>query len=192
MANWLIKKLELLSWIPRIVGATARLFRRLPWAELWLWPLLEVIFIASFSIMPLLMVAATTALRSEEPVYFVTAINDLLSRGQLMYYALGFVATSAWLLLVDIRRPKLIVPILGFFVFVVVIGVALTIGTDPNAANFNRNAFREASYWVFGGSLFTYAVTIVLRAWQPSLSVEKRNRSDAGKFVDQLRGEIGK
>jgi hypothetical protein len=102
-----------------------------------------------------------------------------------MYYALGFVATAAWLLFVEIRRPKWAVPVLGLIVLFVVIGVAITIGIDPTAGDMNKDAFRDASYWVFAGGLFTYLATTILKAWQPK-SLEQINRRNEDNFVDEV------
>jgi hypothetical protein len=175
-------------------GAKAKsraLLARMPRPELWLWPILEVAFIATFSLLPLLVTAAFRVLRSRGSVDWLGEIANLVAGGQLMYYALGFIATAAWLLLMDIRRPRFFLPFLGLSVIVVVLGVAITIGIDPNAQNMNFEAFRSASYIIFFISLATYFVTTILKAWQPSLNVERVNRKVESDFVNQLGKELG-
>jgi membrane-bound ClpP family serine protease len=118
-------------------------------------------------------------------------LGALVAGGQLMYYALGFIATAAWLLLMEIRRPRILIPFLGLSVVVVVLGVAITIGIDPNAQEMNFEAFRTASYTIFVVSLATYFATTILKAWQPSLNVETANRVAEAEFVDKLGKELG-
>jgi hypothetical protein len=162
---------------------------RLSKTDLWLWPTLEVVFIAVFSLLPLMITAAFRALRSRQ-VDWLGELGNLIAGGQLMYYALGFIATAAWVLLMDIKRPRLFIPLLALAVVTVVVGVAITIGIDPNAQSMNAEAFRSASYVIFFVSLITYLLTTILRAWQPSLNIERENRAAEEEFVKRLGKEL--
>lgn len=146
-----------------------RLYEKIPSPHLWFWPIIEVGFIAIFSLSPLLINADTAYLYSEEPSSFSEKFNKLLENGQLMYYSLGFVATSAWMLLMTIRRPRIMMLIIFGVICYSLVRVSTSIGVDPAAENLNLEAFRNASYTVFTTSLFLYLICNVLAAWQKRL-----------------------
>lgn len=140
---------------------------------------------ATFAISPLIINADTATLYSKNPVSFSDKFNDLLSNGQLMYYSLGFVASAAWILLMNIRRPRLMMIFIFGGILYGIVRIATSIGVDPQARNLNIEAFRDASYSVFFLTLFLFLVCNLLAAWQEQL--RPAFSDDADKFAKNYK-----
>lgn len=178
---------KFLRWLGRL---PARVRARSPRADYWFWPLLEVSYITFFSFLPLLIFAFNEHITSKTSLSFNSSLSNLLLGGQLMFYAIGFLATASWLLIHEIRWPRAIKPIFLLLIFGATIIFSITVGVDPTAATLNKEAFRAASYWTFGVSLLLYAVCEVLKAVQPLLQPEAQFARDADQFSEEFGAEM--
>lgn len=162
-----------MDWISKPYRVLERhvlnLYDKIPSPHLWFWPIVEVAFVGLFAISPLFINADTASLYSDSGATFADEFDQLLQNGQLMYYSLGFVASSAWLLLMSIRRPRLAMLLIFGAIVYSTIRISTSIGVDPNAENLNVKAFEQASYTVFVVSLLIYLICNMLSAWQERL-----------------------
>ncbi len=163
---------------------------KLPNPQYWLWPIAEVGFIATFSIIPLFVFAFVVYVKSVPTIPYFTALSNLLLAGQLMFYSVGFLASSSWLLIYQIQWPRLLKPFLLLLIFAATIVFAITVGVDPTAQSLNREAFRTTSYWTFGVSLALYLSCEILGAVQPLRTAEQQFKSDSDRFVQEVEQKV--
>lgn len=129
-----------------------------PWGN----ALLEVLVIIVVSLIPLLGAAIREMLPVSSTIYLSDAFAKALLGGQLLYYALGLIATVVWQCNKDFEP---FYPLRIFFNLYCIIGVvfcAIVIGYDPTLSKINTRFIAQSSVYLFLSAVIAYVVMAVL------------------------------
>ena len=154
----------------------------------------EVLLVGTISLAPLVLAAVgshlSAIINGGEKGPFLHHLAAAILSGQLLFYAMSFVASIVWHSAQDLVRPF---PLRIWFIFVsFCIGMicALTIGVDPSLQKLSVPQVYITSLATYFISAFLYFVILVFRSMEEVNFAESLNEDD-GEFTDQLRSSRG-
>lgn len=123
----------------------------------------DVLFVAVVSLIPLLLARLTPIISMREPHLKAGWLWDLLTSGQLAFYALGSLATIALVVYKGESLPALLRLIFGCMSLVFILFIAYLIGVDPTLANAPHTFVGETSFWLY---LITQFMAVAVVSFQ--------------------------
>jgi hypothetical protein len=138
-----------------------RAIARAGW-KIWGIALLELVVVAGISLLPLILGALRQLLPLKSTVTVGTAFGRAFLSGQLMFYAIGLIATITWFCNKD--RAEFF-PLRTVFNLYSLFGISLCslfVGYDPELRTINPAFLAPASVSVFVITLSVYAVISVI------------------------------
>jgi hypothetical protein len=144
------------------VGYVRTIFQaeRAIWGE----ALLEIVTIASISLIPLMGAALREVLPSDSKIYLSDAFEKAFLGGQLLFYALGLIAMVLWQANKDFKeiesffRWRIIVNLVNWGG---VVACAIVIGFDPTLQDINTSFLAPFSVGLFVVSIAFYVLMAV-------------------------------
>lgn len=109
----------------------------------------DVLFVAIVSLIPLLLARLTPIIDRREPNLASGWLWDLLTNGQLAFYALGSLATIALVVYKGESLPATLRLIFGCLTLVFILFISYLIGVDPTLANAPHTFVGETSFWLY-------------------------------------------
>lgn len=123
----------------------------------------DVIFVAVVSLIPLLLARLTPIIDRREPNLAPGWLWDLLTSGQLAFYALGSLATIALVVYKGESLPAVLRTLFGCLTLIFILFIAYLIGVDPTLANAPHTFVGETSFWLY---LFTQIMAVAVVSFQ--------------------------
>ena len=109
----------------------------------------DVLFVSVVSLMPLLLARLTPIIRRQEPHLASGWLWQLLTNGQLAFYALGSLAAIALVVYKGESLPGPLRILFGSLSLVFILFIAYLIGVDPTLANAPATFVGPTSFWLY-------------------------------------------
>jgi|GEM_PF-5024488 len=109
----------------------------------------DVAFVAIVSLIPLILARLTPVVQREELNLAPNWLWDLLTNGQLAFYALGSLAAIALVVYKGESLPGPLRVIFGALTLIFILFIAYLIGVDPTLANAPYTFVGETSFWLY-------------------------------------------
>jgi hypothetical protein len=150
----------------------------------------DVAFIAVVSLIPLLLARLTPLVRHEEIHLAEGWFWDLLTSGQLAFYALGTLASIALVVYRGEALPGVLRLIFGCLSLLFILFIAYLIGVDPTLEHARETFVGEATFWLY---LLTQAAAITVASFQrfPLGVVLKAGTASTQETSDTLASRKG-
>lgn len=123
----------------------------------------DVAFVAVVSLIPLFLARLTPIIRRQEPNLAPGWLWDLLTNGQLAFYALGSLATIALVVYKGESLPSSLRLLFGALTLLFILFIAYLIGVDPTLANAPYTFVGETSFWLY---LITQLMAVAVVSFQ--------------------------
>lgn len=163
-----------------IFGASRRV-----WGE----AVLEIAVVAGVSLIPLLGASLREVLPPDSTVYLSDAFERSFLSGQLLFYALGLIATVVWQANRDYKSFFPLRTIFNLYCMTCVVICSIIIGFDPELHAINKGFVGPTSVLIFSISLFAYLLMAVIS--QVHVNVGKslaKEDADLSNAVKNSRG----
>ena len=130
--------------------------------RVWTDAILEIFVVASVSLIPLLGAAVRAILPQNSQIYLVDAFGKAFFGGQLLFYALGLIATIVWQSNKDFHSFFPLRIWFNFFSIVAVVICSIVIGYDPTLASVDKTFLANFSVGLFAVSAILYTLMAVI------------------------------
>jgi hypothetical protein len=154
----------------------------------------EVLVIGAISLAPLVLAALgshlSAIINNGNKIPLLQHLAQAILSGQLLFYAMSFVASIIWHSSQDLVRPF---PLRVWFLFIcfsIAMICALTIGVDPTLQKLSIPQVYVSSVAIYIVSAFLYFVILLFRSMQEVNFTQDLDREDQ-EFGDQLRSSRG-
>jgi hypothetical protein len=157
--------------------------------KVWTDALLEIFVVASVSLIPLLGAAIREVLPENSQIYMSDAFAKAFFGGQLLFYALGLIATIVWQSNKDLHSFFPLRIWFNFFSIVAVVICSIVIGFDPTLASVDKLFLARFSMGLFFVSAFLYTLMAVIS--QVHVNVGKDLASSDAELGDAVKRSRG-
>jgi hypothetical protein len=159
------------------------------------WPAAnEVIVVGAISLAPLILASVGnhfgSVVRGGETIALTTDLAKSILSGQLLFYAMSFIASVVWHSSQDLARPFPLRIWFYFISFCFAMVCALTIGVDPSLQKLAIPEVYITSFIIYAVSAFLYFVMLLFRSMDDVNFSTVLNRGDA-EFGDKLKASRG-
>ncbi|KEA04503.1 hypothetical protein QOV31_005185 (plasmid) [Agrobacterium fabrum] len=157
--------------------------------QAWGFALLEIFVVATVSLIPLLGAALRDVLPATSNIYLGDAFQKAFLSGQLIFYAIGLIATIVWQSNKDFSS---FFPWRSFFNIFSLIGIvicSLVIGYDPTLTSISPPFLARCSLILFFLSLAAYTLMAVIA--QVHVNVGQSLAEDDSALADEVRRSRG-
>ena len=169
------------------IGYAKAIFRS--GSQVWIAALLETLVVSVVSLIPLICVAVRQLLPPDSTIYLSDAFVKALLSGQLLFYALGFIATVVWQSNKDLNSFFPLRTLINLFSIMAIVVCSLVIGFDPNLSNINADFLATFSVSMFICSMILYTLMAIIN--QVHVNVGKdlaASDAELGYAVRRSRG----
>jgi hypothetical protein len=133
------------------------------------WPAAnEVIVVGAISLAPLILASVgshfSSVVRGGETINLLTDLAKSILSGQLLFYAMSFVASVVWHSSQDLARPFPLRIWFYFISFCFAMICALTIGVDPSLQKLAIPEVYITSFIIYAVSALLYFVMLLFRS----------------------------
>jgi hypothetical protein len=154
----------------------------------------EVIVIGAISLAPLVLAAlgshVSAVINGQTGGNLRTDLAKAILSGQLLFYAMSFVASIVWHSSQDLVRPFPLRIWFFFVSFCFAMICALTIGVDPSLQKLAVPEVYVTSLFIYVISAFLYFVILLFRSMEEVNFQKILNREDT-EFEDKLKASRG-
>jgi hypothetical protein len=154
----------------------------------------EVIVVGAISLAPLVLAAVgshvSAVINGGNKVDLVTDLARSILSGQLLFYAMSFVASVVWHSAQDLVRPFPLRIWFFFISFCFAMICALTIGVDPTLQKLSVPEVYITSVFVYVISALLYFVILLFRSMEDVNFAKILNQEDT-EFEDKLKASRG-
>jgi hypothetical protein len=154
----------------------------------------EVIVVGAISLTPLILASLgnhfSSVINGGEPISLRTDLAKSVLSGQLLFYAMSFVASVVWHSSQDLARPFPMRIWFYFISFCFAMICALTIGVDPSLQKLAIPEVYVTSIIIYAVSAILYLVMLLFRSLDDINFSASLNREDA-EFQDRLTASRG-
>jgi hypothetical protein len=155
----------------------------------WSNALLEIIVVASVSLIPLLGAAIREILPQNSQIFLSDAFEKAFYGGQLLFYALGLIATIVWQSNKDFQSFFPLRIWFNFFSLVAIVICSVVIGYDPTLVTIDKNFLATFSVGLFVISIILYALMAVIAQVHVNVGRElATSDAELGDAVKRSRG----
>lgn len=169
------------------IGYFRAIFRSGP--RVWGEAVLEILVVAGVSLIPLIGVAVREVLPQQSKIYLSDAFEKAFLSGQLIFYALGLIATIVWNSNKDFKSFFPFRTVLNLYCLVSIALCSIVIGYDPTLTSTNSDFIARFSVIIFSLSIFIYIVMAVIA--QVHVNVGKSISESDDKLRDAVRESRG-
>jgi len=169
------------------IGYAQAIYRsgRRVWGE----ALLEIIVICGVSLLPLLGAVIREMLPLGSKVYIADAFSRAFLSGQLLFYALGLIATVVWQCNKDLRSFFPLRAIFNLYSFGCIAICSIVIGYNPELSSVNKGFVGPLSIAIFCISIVAYGLMSVISQVHVNVGKDLSNSDAAlGDAVRRSRG----
>jgi hypothetical protein len=157
--------------------------------RVWGEALLEILVVAGVTLIPLLGAAVREVLPPDTKIYLSDAFARAFLSGQLLFYALGLIATVVWQSNKDLKSFFPLRSLFNLYSLACVVICSIVIGFDPDLSGINRVFLAPFSLAIFATAVVAYVLMAVIS--QVNVNVGKSlAEGDAalGEAVRKSRG----
>ena len=145
-------------------------------------------FIAAISLLPLFLARLTPLIRGEEVALGEGWLWQLLTNGQLAFYALGTLAAIALLLFRgEDGLPKVLRVLFGSVIVLFLIFISYLIGVDPSLSTAPATFVGQFAFWIY---IMTQLMAIAAAAFG-KFSLTDVNREEK-RALEESRAELAR
>jgi hypothetical protein len=160
-----------------------------------IWPAAnEVIVVGAISLAPLILASVGnhfgSVVKGGEVINLVTELAKSILSGQLLFYAMSFVASVVWHSSQDLARPFPLRIWFYFISFCFAMVCALVIGVDPSLQKLAIPEVYITSLIIYAVSALLYFVMLLFRSMDDVNFAAVLKREDAD-FEDRLKASRG-
>lgn len=130
--------------------------------RVWGFALLETLVVAGVSLLPLLAGAFREILFPNATVTLGDAFGRAFLSGQLLFYAMGLIATVVWLCNKDRKAFFPWRTIVNLLCLVEIVVCSIIVGFDPTLEKINKDTLSTYSIWLFVVSVVLYILMSVI------------------------------
>jgi hypothetical protein len=130
--------------------------------RVWGEAILEITVVAGVSMIPLIGAAVREVLPLQSKIYLSDAFEKAFLSGQLLFYALGLIATVVWNSNRDFKSFFPLRSILNLYCVAAIASCSVVIGYDPTLASENREFIAKFSLLLFLTSIIFYVLMSVI------------------------------
>jgi hypothetical protein len=157
--------------------------------KVWSDAILEIIVVASVSLIPLLGAAVREVLPQNSQIYLSDAFEKAFFGGQLLFYALGLIATIVWQSNKDFHSFFPLRIWFNFFSLVAIVICSIVIGYDPTLGTVDKIFLARFSVGLFAVSAVLYALMAVIAQVHVNVGKElATSDAELGDAVKRSRG----
>ncbi|WP_426386948.1 hypothetical protein [Sphingobium sp. R-21] len=142
------------------IGYARAMFRSGP--GVWGMALLEIIVVAGISLIPLTGAAIREVLPPESKIYLSDAFEKAFLSGQLLFYAVGLIATIVWHCNKDFKSFFPLRAIFNLYSLFGIVICSIVIGYDPTLSSTNKSFISSFSVAIFSVSIIIYVIMAVI------------------------------
>jgi hypothetical protein len=158
-------------------------------ARVWGEAILEILVVSVISLIPLIGAAIREVLPQDSKIYLSDAFEKAFLSGQLLFYALGLIATIIWQSSRDLKQFFAIRAVLFLFGISSVAFCSVIIGYDPTLTSENKALLGPFSAGLFAVSIVLYVVMSVFS--QVQVNVGEELTKDDKALADAVRRSRG-
>ena len=155
---------------------------------------IEVVVVGAISLAPLVLAAFGSHVSAVINTGNAPPLGQHLAKailsGQLLFYAMSFIASVVWHSSQDMVRPFPLRIWFFFISFCFAMICALTIGVDPSLQKLSVPEVYITSVAVYVVSAFLYFVILLFRSME-EVNFEKTLNREAKEFEDELKASRG-
>ena len=130
--------------------------------RVWGEAFLEILVVAVVSLIPLLGAAVREVLPPDSKIYLSDAFGRAMLSGQLLFYALGLIATVVWNSNKDWRSFFPLRTVFNLYSLVCIVLCSIVIGYNPELNAINRSFIAPFSVVVFTSAILAYLLISVI------------------------------
>lgn len=142
------------------IGYLSAIFRS--GRRVWLEAALETFVVTVVSLIPLLGASIREMLPKNSTIYLSDAFEKSFLSGQLLFYALGLIATIIWNSNRDFKSFFPYRTFINLYSLAAIVLCSIIIGYDPTLQQTNKPFLQQFSVWVFLSSLIVYLVMAIV------------------------------
>lgn len=130
--------------------------------RVWLEAAMETLVVAGVSLIPLIGAAIREVLPSDTKIYLSDAFEKSFLSGQLLFYALGLIATVVWNSNKDFKSFFPFRTVINLYCISAIVLCSIVIGYDPTLEQVNGAFIAKFSVGIFATSVLAYVVMAVI------------------------------
>lgn len=157
--------------------------------QAWGYALLEIFVVATVSLIPLIGAALRDVLPATSNIHLGDAFQKAFLSGQLLFYAIGLIATIVWNSNKDFSSFFPWRTIFNIYSLVGIVVCSLVIGYDPTLVSISPPFLAKSSLVLFVSALIAYTVMAVIA--QVHVNVGKSLAADDSALSDEVRRSRG-
>lgn len=158
-------------------------------SRVWLEAVFETLVVAGVSLIPLFGGAIREVLPRDSEIYLSDAFEKSFLSGQLLFYALGLIATVVWSSNRDLKSFFPFRTLINMYCIIAIVFCSIVIGYDPTLASINKIFIANFSVAIFVSSLIIYIAMAVFA--QVHVNVGKSISESDDALRDAVRQSRG-
>ena len=157
--------------------------------KVWGLALLEILVVAGVSLIPLLGAAVREILPPQSGIYLSDAFEKAFLSGQLIFYAIGLIATIVWHSNKDFHSFFPLRALFNLYSLAGIVICSIVIGYDPTLNSISRPFLANFSVFLFASAAVLYVVMTVIS--HVHVNVGKALAEETAELGDAVRHSRG-
>jgi hypothetical protein len=158
-------------------------------SRIWWLALLEIVVIAGVSLIPLTAAAIREVLPKQSGIYLSDAFEKAFLGGQLLFYAIGLIATIIWHCNKDLKSFFPLRALFNLYCLGGIVVSSVIIGYDPTLASIDQSVLAKLSVTLFLSASFLYVLMTIIS--QVHVNVGKSLAEDDADLTEAVRRSRG-